>query len=94
MVRRNLHQEITLPKNELTRYNEQIGIPSQNGLLFNYLINSFNLDMNEFLFIVKKENLSGSSLEKNLRNFLRFLNLKTLIIISIKEIQLIYFLKR
>ena len=38
MVRRNLHQEITLPKNELTRYNEQIGIPSQNGLLFNYLI--------------------------------------------------------
>ena len=60
MVRRNLHQEITLPKNELTRYNEQIGIPSQNGLLFNYLINSFKLDMNEFLFIVKNENLEWS----------------------------------
>ena len=81
MVRRNLHQEITLPKNELTRYNEQIGIPSQNGLLFNYLINSFNLDMNEFLFIVKKENLSGIELREKFENFLRFLNLKTLIII-------------
>ena len=52
MVRRNLHQEITLPKNELTRYNEQIGNPSQSGLLFNYLINSFKLDMNEFLLIM------------------------------------------
>ena len=76
MVRRNLHQEITLPKNELTRYNEQIGIPSQNGLLFNYLINSFNLDMNEFLFIVKKENLSGSKLREKFENFFKISELE------------------
>ena len=76
MVRRNLHQEITLPKNELTRYNEQIGIPSQNGLLFNYLINSFNLDMNEFLFIVKKENLSGTELRKKFENFFKISELE------------------
>ena len=76
MVRRNLHQEITLPKNELTRYNEQIGIPSQNGLLFNYLINSFNLDMNEFLFIVKKENLIGSNLREKFENFFKISELE------------------
>ena len=76
MVRRNLHQEITLPKNELTRYNEQIGIPSQNGLLFNYLINSFNLDMNEFLFIVKKENLIGSKLREKFENFFKISELE------------------
>ena len=76
MVRRNLHQEITLPKNELTRYNEQIGIPSQNGLLFNYLINSFNLDMNEFLFIVKKENLSGMELREKFEKFFKISELE------------------
>ena len=76
MVRRNLHQEITLPKNELTRYNEQIGIPSQNGLLFNYLINSFNLDMNEFLFIVKKENLIGLKLREKFENFFKISELE------------------
>ena len=76
MVRRNLHQEITLPKNELTRYNEQIGIPSQNGLLFNYLINSFNLDMNEFLFIVKNENLSGTELKEKFENFFKISELE------------------
>ena len=76
MVRRNLHQEITLPKNELTRYNEQIGIPSQNGLLFNYLINSFNLDMNEFLFIVKKENLSGIELREKFEKFFKISELE------------------
>ena len=76
MVRRNLHQEITLPKNELTRYNEQIGIPSQNGLLFNYLINSFNLDMNEFLFIVKKDNLSGIQLREKFENFFKISELE------------------
>lgn len=76
MVRRNLHQEIILPKNKLTRYNEQIGIPSQNGLLFNYLINSFNLDMNEFLFIVKKENLCGRELLEKFENFFKISELK------------------
>ena len=95
MVRRNLHQEITLPKNELTRYNEQIGIPSQNGLLFNYLINSFNLDMNEFLFIVKKENLSGSKLREKfeiffkiseLENFNHYLNSRTSIDLFFEKI--------
>ena len=71
MIRRNLHQEIILPKNELTRYNEQIGNPSQSALLFNYLINSFRLDMNQFLLVIKKENLSG---EKLVRKFQTFFN--------------------
>ena len=95
MVRRNLHQEITLPKNELTRYNEQIGTPSQSGLLFNYLINSFKLDMNEFLLIVKKENLSGNELVKKfedffntfgLKNFEKYLNRRTSIDLFFEKI--------
>ena len=95
MVRRNLHQEITLPKNELTRYNEQIGTPSQSGLLFNYLINSFKLDMNEFLLIVKKENLSGNELVKKfedffntfgLKNFEQYLNRRTSIDLFFEKI--------
>ena len=69
MVRRNLHQEITLPKNELTRYNEQIGNPSQTSLLFEYLLDSFELDMTEFLFDVKNENLTGQKLFQNLNFF-------------------------
>ena len=69
MVRRNIHQEITLPKNELTRYNEQIGSPSQNALLFNYLINSFELDMNNFLLLIKNENHSGQRLLKKFETF-------------------------
>ncbi len=76
MLRRNLHQEITLPKNELTRYNEQIGIPSQSGLLFNYLINSFRVNMNDFLLIVKKENLSGKKLVKKFEDFFKTADLE------------------
>ncbi len=95
MVRRNLHQEITLPKNELTRYNEQIGNPSQSGLLFNYLINSFKLDMNEFLLLIKKENLSGRKLVEefeiffktlNLENFEKYLNRRTSIDLFFEKI--------
>ena len=95
MVRRNLHQEITLPKNELTRYNEQIGTPSQTGLLFNYLINSFKVNMNDFLLIVKKENLSGKKLVKkfedffkttNLENFEHYLNSRTSIDLFFEKI--------
>ena len=97
MIRRNLHQEITLPKNELTRYNEQIGIPSQSGLLFNYLINSFNLDMDQFLIKVKKENLSGMELIEEferffkiseLENFNNYLNRRTSIDLFFEKISL------
>jgi len=86
MVRRNLHQEITLPKNELTRYNEQIGNPSQTSLLFEYLLDSFELDMTEFLFDVKNENLTGQKLfqkfefffkTSSLANFDQYLNKRT-----------------
>ena len=76
MVRRNLHQEITLPKNELTRYNEQIGNPSQTALLFNYLLNSFKLEMNQFLLIIKKEKLTGQKLVKKFETFFKTSSLK------------------
>ena len=72
MVRRNLHQEITLPKNELTRYNEQIGSPSQTALLFEYLLDSFELDMTDFLFDVKNENLTGQNYFRSLNYFLGY----------------------
>ncbi len=78
MVRRNLHQEIILPKNELTRYNEQIGSPSQNALFFNYLINSFKLDINEFLLILKKNNLSGKELVQKFETYFNTDNLENL----------------
>ena len=98
MIRRNLHQEITLPKNELTRYNEQIGNPSQGALLFNYLINSFRLDMNQFLLIIKKENLSGEELinrfqtffnTSDLKNFNKYFNKRISIDLSFENINLL-----
>ena len=98
MIRRNLHQEITLPKNELTRYNEQIGNPSQGGLLFNYLINSFRLEMNQFLLIIKKENLSGEELinrfqtffnTSDLKNFNKYFNKRFSIDLSFENINLL-----
>ena len=97
MIRRNLHQEIILPKNELTRYNEQIGNPSQSALLFNYLINSFKLEMDQFLLIIKKENLSGEKLVRkfqtffntsDLNNFDQYLNKRTSIDLSFEKIEL------
>tara|TARA_A100001011_G_scaffold365051_1_gene416377 strand:- start:21 stop:1907 length:1887 start_codon:yes stop_codon:yes gene_type:complete len=97
MIRRNLHQEIILPKNELTRYNEQIGNPSQSALLFNYLINSFKLEMDQFLLIIKKENLSGEKLVRkfqtffntsDLNNFDKYLNKRTSIDLSFEKIEL------
>ena len=98
MIRRNLHQKITLPKNQLTRYNEQIGNPSQVALLFNYLIHSFKLDMNKFLLIIKKENLSGEKLIKkfqsffktsDLKNFSKYFNRRTSIDLSFEKISLL-----
>ena len=97
MIRRNLHQEIILPKNELTRYNEQIGNPSQSALLFNYLINSFKLKMDQFLLIIKKENLSGEKLIRkfqtffktsDLDNFEQYLNKRTTIDLYFEKIDL------
>ena len=40
----------------------QIGNPSQNALIFNYLIESFKLKIDKFLFIINNENLSGQRL--------------------------------
>ena len=97
MIRRNLHQEIILPKNELTRYNEQIGNPSQSALLFNYLINSYKLEMDQFLLIIKKENLSGEKLVRkfeiffnttDLDNFDQYLNKRSSIDLSFENIEL------
>ena len=97
MVRRNLHQEIRLPKNELTRYNEQIGSPSQNSLLFSYLINSFKLDINDFLSIIKEENLNGQKLTQkfetffgtnNLKNFDKYFDKRTSIDLFFQKIDL------
>ncbi|MFL2590282.1 MAG: hypothetical protein ACJ0PY_00320 [Flavobacteriaceae bacterium] len=96
MIRRNLHQEIILPKNELTRYNEQIGNPSQSALLFNYLINSLKLEMNQFLQIIKKENLTGEKLVRKFQtyfntsdfdNFDQYLNKRTSIDLSFEKIE-------
>lgn len=49
MLRRNLQQPLLLSKEELIKFNEQIGNPSQMGSLFHYLEQTSALDMQKFI---------------------------------------------
>jgi hypothetical protein len=62
VLRRNLQQALITPKEELIKFNEQIGSPSQMGLLLNYGINFSNKNITHFIAEIKSNQLSGPEL--------------------------------
>lgn len=53
VLRRNLQQALITPKEELIKFNEQIGTPSQMGLLLNYGVNFSDKDIAHFIAEIK-----------------------------------------
>lgn len=64
VLRRNLQQALITPKEELIKFNEQIGNPSQMGLLLNYGINFSNKDIAHFIAKIKSNQFNGAALQK------------------------------
>lgn len=62
-VRRNLQQEVFASKEELIRFNEQIGNPSQMGNLLNYLNHNNQIEIDSFLKTLYKTPLRGKKLK-------------------------------
>ena len=63
ILRRNLQQALTQPKGELIKFNEQIGNPSQMGLLLHYLNAFKSIELNGFFKRIQESNLTGQSLK-------------------------------
>ena len=61
VLRRNLQQALFTPKEELIKFNEQIGSPSQMGLLLNYETNFRDKNIAQFIEEIKSNQYSGSS---------------------------------
>ena len=64
ILRRNLQQALLSPKDELIKFNEQIGNPSQMGLLLYYFDRIRPLKLREFIAEIHQNKLSGKPLEK------------------------------
>ena len=64
VLRRNLQQALITPKEELIKFNEQIGTPSQMGLLLNYVVNFSNKDIAHFIAEIKSNKLNGPELQE------------------------------
>ena len=63
ILRKNLQQAPTTSKEDLIKFNEQIGSPSQMGLFFNYLVTNGKFDLREFLDDLKSRKTSGEDLK-------------------------------
>ena len=64
VLRRNLQQTLTTPKEELIKFNEQIGSPSQMGLLINYGTNFSNKTIVHFIEEIKSNKFNGIALQE------------------------------
>lgn len=64
VLRRNLHQILTTPKEELIKFNEQIGAPSQMGLLINYMTQYSDMTVAAFIEEIKVKSLNGEQLQQ------------------------------
>ena len=95
MLRRNLHQSATTPKNLLIKFNERISTPYQAGILFRYLedyigetsfksvlkdIHKVN-NISDLMLIVNKYNNSNDS-----NNLIKYLDSKHTLDIKIKKV--------
>ncbi len=63
VLRRNLQQALTTPKDELIKFNEQIGAPSQMGILINYALAFSDKPIADFIDALKSNLYSGQSLQ-------------------------------
>ena len=63
MLRRNLQQEVFASKEELIRFNEQIGNPSQMGSLLQYLDHNKQIDIDSLLNKLHKSPSNGKDLK-------------------------------
>ncbi|MGB0366998.1 MAG: hypothetical protein ACPGC8_05110 [Flavobacteriaceae bacterium] len=64
VLRRNLQQALATPKDELIKFNEQIGSPSQMGLLINYGVNFSDKNVADFIKEIKLNNYNGLALQE------------------------------
>lgn len=64
VLRRNLQQNLTTPKEELIKFNEQIGSPSQMGLLLNYGAKFNNRNIAHFVEEIKSNKFTGPALQE------------------------------
>ena len=62
-LRRNLQQALTQPKEELIKFNEQIGNPSQMGLLLHYLNAFESIDLKGLFNRIQESSLTGEALK-------------------------------
>ena len=69
VLRRNLQQALITPKEELIKFNEQIGSPSQMGLLLNYGTNFSDKNIAQFIEEIKSNQYSGSELQEFFFNY-------------------------
>ena len=69
VLRRNLQQILTTPKEELIKFNEQIGSPSQMGLLINYGLNFSDKNITQFIEEIKSYKAKGLALEEFFFNY-------------------------
>ena len=68
ILRKNLHQELFRSKEELTRFNDQIGLPSHMGIVLNYLIENNSVELTPFIDQIKTDQLTGMALRKSFFN--------------------------
>ncbi|MEN8845109.1 MAG: hypothetical protein ABF261_02395 [Candidatus Arcticimaribacter sp.] len=64
VLRRNLQQALVTPKDQLIKFNEQIGSPSQMGLLINYVVEFSDKTIIDFIKEVKTKQYSGKDLQE------------------------------
>ena len=69
VLRRNLQQILTTPKEELIKFNEQIGSPSQMGLLINYGLNFSDKNITHLIEEIKSYKAKGLPLEEFFFNY-------------------------
>ena len=63
ILRKNLQQELFRPKDELIRFNDQIGQPSHMGKVLNYFIENNSIELSPFIAKIKREQLTGAALK-------------------------------
>ena len=71
MLRRNLQQRVFSNKEDLIRFNEQIGNPSQMGALLNYLYENQQIEMDSLLHKLDQKSINGAALKADFLNHLK-----------------------